>query len=84
MRKKKLKKVITTALLAGFITMNIAPVFAIDEVKKSSATPKEFKSYVKKNKKTSDDYKYNYINKPYRSLTNRKVDVIIEFSGAKR
>ena len=62
MRKKKLKKVITTALLAGFITMNIAPVFAIDEVKKSSAPPKEFKSYVKKNKKTSDDYKYNYIN----------------------
>ena len=61
-RKNKLKKVITTALLAGFMTMNIAPVFAIDEVKKSSATPKEFKSYVKKNKKTSDEYKYNYVN----------------------
>ena len=57
-----MKKIITTTLLAGFITMNIAPVFAIDEVKKSSVTPKEYKSYVKKNKKTSDEYKYEYIN----------------------
>lgn len=48
--------------MAGFITMNLAPVFAIEDMQKSSATPKQFKSLVKKNKKTSDEYKYEYIN----------------------
>ncbi len=42
--------------------MNLAPVFAIEDMQKSSATPKQFKSLVKKNKKTSDEYKYEYIN----------------------
>lgn len=57
-----MKKIIAATLLAGFISMNIAPVFAIEDSKKSTATPKQFKSYVKKNKKTSDEYKYAYIN----------------------
>ena len=57
-----MKKVLTTLLLASFITMNTAPVFAIEEVKKSTATPKQFKSMAKKNKKVSNDYKYAYVN----------------------
>lgn len=57
-----MKKTIAIALLAGFITMNIAPVFAIEDSKKSTAAPKQYKSMVKKNKKTSDEYKYAYIN----------------------
>ena len=57
-----MKKIITIAVLAGFMTVNFAPVFAAEDAKKSTAVPKQFKSYVKKNKKTSDTYKYDYIN----------------------
>lgn len=57
-----MKKTIITVVLAGFITMNLTPVFAIEDMQKSSATPKQFKSMLKKNKKTSDEYKYNYVN----------------------
>ena len=45
--------------------MNTMPVFAVEEnAKASTATPKQFKSMVSKNKKqkTSDDYKFAYIN----------------------
>lgn len=39
------------------------PVFAIEQNSETStATPKQFKSMVSKNKKTSDDYKFDYIN----------------------
>ncbi len=61
-KEDKLKKAIIITLLASFITLDIAPVFAIDDVKKSTATPKQFKSMVKKNKKSSNDYKYAYVN----------------------
>ena len=57
-----MKKILTTAILASFITVNIAPVFALEDVKKSTATPKQYKSLVKKNKKATDEYKYAYIN----------------------
>ena len=59
---KELKKIISAALLAGFITLSLSPVFAVEDSKKSGAAPKQYKSYVKKNKKTSDVYKYDYIN----------------------
>ncbi len=65
MRKlKKVKKVISIALLASFLSINTMPVFAVENQKTSTATPKQFKSMVSKNKKqkTSDDYKFAYIN----------------------
>lgn len=54
------KKVILTALLVSFINVNFIPAFALED--KSTASPKQFKSMVSKNKKTSDDYKFDYIN----------------------
>ena len=65
MRKlKKVKKVISIALLASFLSINTMPVFAVENQTTSTATPKQFKSMVSKNKKqkTSDDYKFAYIN----------------------
>lgn len=57
-----MKKIITTALLASMLSMTIMPALAVTE--KSSASPKQFKSMVSKNKKTqkSDDYKFDYVN----------------------
>ena len=57
-----MKKIITTALLASMLSMTIMPALAVSE--KSSASPKQFKSMVSKNKKTqkSDDYKFDYVN----------------------
>ena len=55
-----MKKVITTALLVSFLSMNVLPVLAAEE--KISNTPRQFKSMVKKNKKVSDDYKFAYVN----------------------
>lgn len=57
-----MKKIITTALLASMLSMTIMPALATTE--KSSASPKQFKSMVSKNKKTqkSDDYKFDYVN----------------------
>lgn len=54
-----MKKVISLALLLSFTTLNIAPVFAEAT---TTASPKQFKSMVKKDKKVSDDYKYEYVN----------------------
>ena len=57
-----MKKIITTALFASMLSMTIMPALAVTE--KSSASPKQFKSMVSKNKKTqkSDDYKFDYVN----------------------
>lgn len=57
-----MKKIITTALLMSMLSMTIMPALAVTE--KSSASPKQFKSMISKNKKTqqSDDYKFNYVN----------------------
>ncbi len=57
-----MKKAVVITLLASLITTNMTPVFAISDVQKSTATPKQFKSMVKKNKKTNNDYKYAYVN----------------------
>ena len=71
---KKVKKLLSTALLMSFLSMNIMPVFALENNTKSTATPKQFKSMVEKsNKKTkptnknnanrkNDDYKFAYVN----------------------
>ena len=59
-----MKKVISIALLTGFISMNFMPVLAVENNNTSTAAPKQFKSMVKKNKKTknSDEYKFAYVN----------------------
>ena len=57
-----MKKILTAVVLASFITINIAPVLAVEEAVKSGATPKQYKSLVKKKKKATDEYKYAYIN----------------------
>ena len=46
----------------SMLSMTIMPALAVTE--KSSASPKQFKSMISKNKKTqqSDDYKFNYVN----------------------
>ena len=58
--KTKLKKVISAAIIAGILGLQTMPALAADNI--TTAAPKQFKSMVKKNKKTSDDYKYAYVN----------------------
>ena len=60
--EEKLKKIVTIAVLAGFMTVNFAPAFAVEDIVRASATPKHYKSLVKKKKKVTDEYKYAYIN----------------------
>ena len=58
-----MKKVISTAIILSLAVIQAAPCFAAEEVKTSTATPKQFKSMVKKDKKkVNDDYKYEYVN----------------------
>ena len=55
-----MKKIISTALLLSFAALELAPccpAFA----QTSTAAPKQFKSMIKKNKKTNDSYKYDLI-----------------------
>ena len=71
---KKVKKLLSTALLMSFLSMNIMPVFALENDTKSTAAPKKFKSMVEKNNKKTkatnknnanrknDDYKFAYVN----------------------
>lgn len=56
-----MKKIISIALLAGLLSMNITPVLAV-ESDKSAASPKQFKSMARKTKKTDNTYKFDYIN----------------------
>ena len=44
------------------MSLNVTPVLALENNNVSGATPKQLKSMVKKNKKTSDDYKFAYVN----------------------
>lgn len=57
-----MKKILTATILASFMLTNITPVLAIEDIQKSTATPKQYKSMAKKNKKASDDYTYAYVN----------------------
>lgn len=61
-----MKKILSIAVLASFMGLQIAPctnfAYAEDNNNITSAAPKQFKSMVKKNKKTNNDYKYSYIN----------------------
>lgn len=54
-----MKKIVSIAILAGLTSMNFLPALAIEN---NTTTPKQFKSMVTKNKKTSDDYKFAYVN----------------------
>lgn len=51
-----MKKITTIILLASIITINTLPVFS------ETIQPKQFKSMAVKNNKTSDDYKFAYVN----------------------
>lgn len=55
-----MKKVISIALLASFLSINFMPVLAAENT--SATSPKQFKSMIKKDKKTGDDYKFAYVN----------------------
>lgn len=57
---KKVKKIVVTALLISFISLNFVPSFALED--KNNTQPRQFKSLVKKDKKFSDDYKFAYVN----------------------
>ena len=57
-----MRKIISILLLTSFMSLNVTPVLALENNNVSGATPKQFKSMVKKNKKTSDDYKFAYVN----------------------
>ncbi|MBO5435006.1 efflux transporter outer membrane subunit [bacterium] len=55
-----MKKIIATALLLSFTTLQATPVLAVTNT--TTASPKQFKSMVKKDTKVSDEYKYEYVN----------------------
>ena len=59
-KEKSMKKLMSTILLVSIFSMNFIPAIAAET--KPSATPKQFKSMIKKNKKVSDDYKFAYVN----------------------
>ena len=63
-----MKKIVSIALLISILSLNIIPAIAGEN--KASATPKQFKSMVKKNKKVSNDYKFAYINMDWWSNFN--------------
>ncbi len=59
--ENKLKKLIAATLLMSFMVINIVPASAATK-SQNSTQPKVFKSMIKKNKKQSDAYKYDYVN----------------------
>ena len=60
-----MKKIISIALTASIIGLNVFPVAAVEDTENNNIAPRQFKSLVKKNQKTSDDYKFAYINMDY-------------------
>ncbi len=62
----KIKDIFAVGLIFSFLNMNILPAFAIDETKKQTKEQiqkqKMLQHRVKRNKKYSDDYKYEYVN----------------------
>ena len=66
-----MKKVISAAIILSLAVIQTAPCFCVEAAQTSTATPKQFKSMVKKDKKnTSDDYKYEYVNLDWWSVFN--------------
>lgn len=59
-----MKKILSIAVLASFMGLQIAPCtnFANAADNITTAAPKQFSSMIKKNKKVSNDYKYAYVN----------------------
>lgn len=70
-----MKKIVTAILLVSLTGMTFTPVLAAD--KTDNNNPKQFKSMVKKNKKTSDEYKYAYVNMDFWSNFND--DILNEY-----
>lgn len=61
-----MKKIISIALAVSILGLNTLPVFAAKNTQEqNNNAPKQFKSMVKKNKRTNDDYKFAYINLDY-------------------
>ena len=60
-----MKKILSIALVISILGMNAMPVFAIKNDEETVKAPKQFKSMVKKNKRTGDDYKLAYVNLDY-------------------
>ena len=62
-----MKKILSTAILVSIISINMLPVWAIksDNGEQEIKSPQQFKSMVKKNKRTNDDYKFGYVNLNY-------------------
>ncbi len=56
-----MKKILSILLLTSLLSVEILPVFAAEE-STNTASPKQFKSMIKKSNKESDDYKFAYIN----------------------
>ena len=66
-----MKKVISAAIILSLAVIQTAPCFCVEAAQTSTATPKQFKSMVKKDKKnTNDDYKYEYVNLDWWSVFN--------------
>ena len=57
-----MKKVISTAIILSLAVIQTAPCMNMAYAQSSTATPKQFKSMVKKDKKkVNNDYKYEYV-----------------------
>ena len=66
-----MKKVISTAIILSLALIQTTPCMNLAYAQSSTATPKQFKSMIKKDKKkVSDDYKYEYINMPWWDVFN--------------
>lgn len=61
-----MKKAISTAIILSLVILQTTPCMNLAYAQNSTATPKQFKSMIKKDKKkVSDDYKYDYVNMPW-------------------
>lgn len=60
-----MKKIISIALVVSILGINSIPAFALKEENADNNAPRQFKSMVKKNKRTGDDYKFAYVNLDY-------------------
>jgi len=58
---KRVKKTLSTTILISILSMNIIPVMTFAQ-ENNTASPKQLKSTVNKNKRIGNDYKYAYVN----------------------
>ncbi len=66
-----MKKTLSTVIILSLTLLQTTPCWNFAYAQNSTATPKQFKSMVKKDKKkVSDDYKYEYVNMPWWDIFN--------------